>query len=84
MPVAWTSEWAKTHPVEAQIISDELDMERMEEEREKVSCAYCYHFLCDYSALKTGWGICIANTTEGEPYFSQEWETCDNFTPYEG
>ena len=77
------SEWERTHPTDAQLHRDELLREQLEEERQQTSCSKCYQFVSDYPALKPGWGLCLLNTDDCEPYFCEESDTCDKWEPWE-
>lgn len=79
----FTSEWAKTHPTDAWLLSEELRLEAQQEEVKKYSCSCCNNWYEESTALKPGWGICTANSDldSFDIDFRECYETCMDWEP---
>ena len=77
--IVFTSEWAKTHPTDAQLLSDELLYEALEAEAAERVCGVCVNYCEDYIALKEGWGICLRQPEDMEVFFTEEDSSCPDW-----
>lgn len=55
--IVFTSEWAKTHPTDAQLLSDELLYEALEAEAAAKVCSSCWYF-SEVDHMEPHYGIC--------------------------
>lgn len=82
--IAFTSQWAKDHPTDAWLLSQELQWEARQEEARLRSCSMCYWWFSD-GPFKTGQGLCCmqSDMENFDFLFCDCTETCEGFEPLE-
>lgn len=82
--IVFNSDWAETHPTDAQLLADELLYEALEAEAAARTCNCCWYF-ADVDHMEPFYGICSLHSEPSDLYFKvvhgadgcYEWQDID-------